>query len=101
MTESPPVQLEHRSPRNEHQVGRHLGRPREPAVGWLVVVISGDVINGAVKPRHSSSGRAQVVTMKAEIADLNRHLHIGRKPRNRSGKMVEFAMHVADERDHG
>ena len=39
--------------------------------------------------------------MKAEIADLNCHLHVGRKPRNRPGKMVEFAMHVADERDHG
>ena len=75
----PPVKLQHRPTGNKHQVGRHLGRPRNPPVGRLVVVISGDVVDLARERRHSWSGRAEIVSMEAEIADLNCNIHAGRE----------------------
>jgi len=38
--------------------------------------------------------------MKAEITDLNRHIHTGRKARDGPREAVKRSMHVADERDH-
>lgn len=96
----PPIKLQHTSPRNEHQIGRYLGRPGDFAVERFVVVISGDVVDWAVQAWNAWPCRSQVVLMQSEIANLNCHVHAGRELRYRPSELVELPMHVANERDH-
>jgi hypothetical protein len=44
-SDTPPIKLKHGSPRDEYEVGCHLGRLSDSPIARLVVVISGYVID--------------------------------------------------------
>src|SRR4029079_6541284 len=96
----PSVQLEHRSPGDVHEIRCHLGRFDDAAVGRLVIVISGHVVDLACQRRDPRRCRAQIVLVQAHITDWNGNLYTCGKSGDCSWQAVEGQMHVADERNH-